>query len=169
MSRDRHQGNGLTVCVIGRNEGANLQALAQSLAPLRALAAEKRLRIETIYVDSASTDSSAAIARSSFDVVYELEESKNLCASAGRYVGTEKASGDWILYLDGDMTLRREFVSLIEEVLRADRRKEGWEGKVRHLYDNGTEDINSHGYAVGGMVIPQKVFYPIVWKTWLMI
>src|SRR5882762_5790807 len=104
----------LSICVIGRNEEENLPRLIQSLLPLR-----ERLNfpVETIFVDSDSTDRTVPIAKSFFDVVLILERSENLCASAGRNVGTAQATGEWILYLDGDMTLCGEFIPVMEQCL----------------------------------------------------
>lgn len=146
----------VSVVAIGRNEGRNLARLVQSLRPLAALG-----RLETIYVDSASTDDSLQIARQLFDCVVELAASPHLNASAGRHVGTQKAHGDWIVYLDGDMTLREEFIPVLRALLTAGDRTHGVVGRCLHVYpDGGTREMTIHGnrdgrrcVAFGGAVV----------------
>jgi glycosyltransferase involved in cell wall biosynthesis len=122
----------LSVVVIGKNEAATLPALMSSLKDIKPLCS-----CEFIYVDSASSDNSVNIAQSFFDV-YILSEHKNLCASAGRFVGTEKAKGEWILYLDGDMTLESEFIEPMVKHIRENNTKVGLEGIVDNIFDDGT-------------------------------
>jgi glycosyltransferase involved in cell wall biosynthesis len=146
----------VSVVAIGRNEARNLPRLVQSLRPLSALGA-----IETIYVDSASTDDSPQIARQLFDCVVELAASAYLNASVGRHVGTQTARGDWIVYLDGDMTLREEFIPVLRALIERGDRTHGVVGKCLHVYpDGGTREMTIHGnrdgmrcVAFGGAVV----------------
>lgn len=131
----------VSIVAIGRNEGRNLPRLAQSLRPVSGLGA-----LETIYVDSASTDDSPQIARQLFDCVVELAVSPHLNASAGRHVGTQTARGDWIVYLDGDMTLREEFVPVLRSLIENGDRTRGVVGRCRHVYpDGGIREMTIHG------------------------
>ena len=123
----------LTICVIGRNEAKNLPRLISSLKPLEDLP----FPVETIFVDSDSSDSTAEIARTYFDKTYCLRESRNLCASAGRYFGTTKALGNWVLYLDGDMELCKEFVSIIADTVLKGPEKQGVIGTYEYVYECG--------------------------------
>lgn len=103
----------LSVCVIGRNEAANLPALFASLAPLR-----RRLPgLELVFVDSASTDDSVAIARSFCDVIVRMPDAADACAALNRYWGTLACSGEYVLYLDGDMQLEAHFVTEVERLI----------------------------------------------------
>lgn len=123
----------LTVCVIGRNEAKNIAALVKSLEPLIAAVPD----METLYVDSASDDASPEIAKNLFDAVFVLKSSPYLSASVGRHVGTLKAKGRWILYLDGDMELASEFVPVISRALELDDQNAGYTGNALYHYDNG--------------------------------
>lgn len=123
----------LTVCVIGRNEAANIARCRDSLKSL-----ESELpRFECIFVDSASTDQSATIASRHFDRVLVLNYSPHLNASAGRYVGTTHADGDWILYLDADMTFQAEFVSAVARAIQGQVAEAGLMGDCSHVYEGG--------------------------------
>lgn len=115
----------LSVVVIGRNEGRNLGKVIQSVDPLRDTLHD---RLQTIFVDSASCDDSSTKAALHFDEVYVLGESPGLCASAGRAVGTYFAKGTWILYLDGDMELTREFADLICPLIELNEDVSGYIG-----------------------------------------
>jgi glycosyltransferase involved in cell wall biosynthesis len=123
----------ISICVIGRNEGLRLRDCGQSLRVFATLDHP----FETIYVDSCSGDDSVAIARTHFDRVIELRSDPHLNASAGRYVATCAARGDWIVYLDGDMTLRPEFVPVIGALLESREPLAGVVGNCRHVYPDG--------------------------------
>lgn len=127
----------LSIVVIGKNEEKNLQQLFLSLQSIS-------FRHEIIYVDSASSDHSASIALKYAHVVCKLEQSSQLCASAGRYIGTLKANGEWILYLDGDMTLSPEFADWINVNFKNmyESSFAGYIGKYTYLYEDGKESKN---------------------------
>jgi glycosyltransferase involved in cell wall biosynthesis len=138
----------LSVVVIGRNEADNLHRLAASLDALRAAV---HYPVETIFVDSASTDKSVAYANQLFDRVLELAESDQLCASAGRYVGTIEARYPWILYLDGDMELCREFFAVCQQLDDSNQQCIGYIGTYIHRFDNGM--VALQGFATGNRAI----------------
>lgn len=94
----------ISVIVIGKNEGARLDACLTSAK--RAL---RMLSYELIYVDSHSTDDSVAIARAHGARCF-VPEAPNTTAGLGRYVGTQAAHGEYLLFLDGDMLLQPGFV-----------------------------------------------------------
>ena len=72
------------------------------------------IRDRWIYVDSLSTDGSIGIALKHGAKVYSLEADPSLCPASGRCAGTLEAAGRWILYLDGDMVLRKEFIAFLD-------------------------------------------------------
>lgn len=155
----------VSVVVIGRNEAEHLAALFASLAPLAAQCA-----IETLYIDSASSDNSVAVARTCFDVVAELSEDTHLNASAGRWIGTQLARGRWLLFLDGDMTLCDRFVPIIAEHLRRHPGL-GLVGAYQYVYPDGGEkrldfrrDKNGIVRAFGGCVmLPRESLQDCGW------
>ena len=115
----------LSVVVIGRNEGRNIGKVIRSVSPLRDTLHD---RLQTIFVDSASCDDSVTKAALHFDEVYVLGEAPGLCASAGRAVGTYFAKGTWILYLDGDMELTKEFADIILPLIERNENVSGYIG-----------------------------------------
>jgi glycosyltransferase involved in cell wall biosynthesis len=130
----------LSVVVIGRNESLNIPRLAESI---RALASTCDFPVESIYVDSASTDNSAALARDGFDKVLVLEESKHLCASAGRFTGTLEAKYPWIFYLDADMEICTEFFPIVSQLQDLEPYFVGIIGLYIHKLDNGASTVQS--------------------------
>lgn len=127
----------LSICVIGRNEGRHLAACAQSLEQLAALGID----YETVFVDSASTDDSVAIAQAHFGKVICLTASKFLNAGAARHVGTNHCSGTWILYMDGDMELCAESLPVIEELIRSGREHAGLCAYTENVFPDGTRNL----------------------------
>ncbi|NLA27671.1 MAG: glycosyltransferase, partial [Firmicutes bacterium] len=129
----------LSIVVIGRNEGKTLPALFQSLPGGR--------DVERIFVDSLSTDGSVEIALEHGIKVYSLEEDPLLCPASGRYAGTLEAKGKWVLYLDGDMVLQREFYSFLERLREEEgelpAQAAGFVGKTRSYFMDEQGDIVS--------------------------
>src|SRR5437868_7030095 len=97
----------LAAVVIGRNEG---DLLKLSLASVRTAG------LPPVYVDSGSSDGSAAIARDLGVATVELEPSRPFSAARGRNEGLEEALRRWpaldyVLFLDGDCELNADFPS----------------------------------------------------------
>ncbi len=130
----------LSIVAIGRNEQEYIERLGLSIQSLKDFC---DFPIETIYVDSASSDNSVNIAKQHFDAVHELVEAKELCASAGRYVGTLEAQYPWVFYLDGDMEICPEYFSLIAGLPDVPDDWAGIVGDYVHRFDNGTTAYQS--------------------------
>jgi hypothetical protein len=95
----------VSVVVIGRNEGARLE---RCLLSVRA-AHWGAIRHELIYVDSNSVDGSAKRAARLGARVLSIGGAKP-SAAAGRNIGWRAASGQLVLFLDGDTLLAPHFV-----------------------------------------------------------
>ena len=124
----------LSVVVIGKNEADFLPGLFKSLP--------RGEKVEWIYVDSQSTDESIKIALDRGAKVYRVAEQSVCGPGTGRYIGTREASGEWILYLDGDMVLHQEFKAFLDR-LKEIRGEEkallppetvGFTGRTRNFY-----------------------------------
>ena len=92
----------LSVVIITHNEEANLPRTLESVKPLVADG-----KSEIIVVDSGSTDRTVEIARSYGAKVF-IEDWKGYAAQKNSAI--EKASGTWILSLDGDESLDTDLV-----------------------------------------------------------
>ncbi len=68
------------------------------------------LETEIILVDSASTDRTVEIAARYHVTIVCIDPAAALSPSAGRYLGTQYATGNYILFLDGDMILIQDWV-----------------------------------------------------------
>ncbi len=148
----------LSIVIIGKNEARNLKKLFDSIEKIV-------IKKEIIYVDSSSDDNSVEIANLFCTQVIEIESSPNLCASAGRYVGTKYANYSWVLYLDGDMQLEVDFIKFINEeiFLTYPDRIVGFIGYYTYYYDDNTVSKNRLMQApneivnhFGGAVMLQK-------------
>ncbi len=120
----------LSVVVIGRNEEKILLELFRSLPEVP--------KVEWLYVDSQSDDLSVQVALEQGAKVLRLERESVYAPGTGRHVGTLEAKGRWILYLDGDMVLRKEFSKFLESL--PEREKEippqvsAFTGRTRNIY-----------------------------------
>jgi cellulose synthase/poly-beta-1,6-N-acetylglucosamine synthase-like glycosyltransferase len=100
--------NGLlrvSVVVIGRNEGERLRRCLQSVFAME----QSGFEIEVIYVDSGSTDGSTELAQSMGAQAISLKPERP-SAALGRNAGWRAATGDIVLFLDGDTILHPRFV-----------------------------------------------------------
>lgn len=96
----------LSIVIIGRNEQ---QGLAECISAAQA-AMDQIASAEILYVDSASTDASVLIAESKGVRVVSMRPDPRLCPSVGRYVGSRHARGEYILFLDADTHVYRDFI-----------------------------------------------------------
>jgi hypothetical protein len=95
----------VSVVVIGRNEGARLLRCLESVHQ----AGSAEIKLEIIYVDSASSDDSVAAAGEVGAQVIRLDAVRPSAALA-RNVGWQAAIGEFILFLDGDTILHPDFI-----------------------------------------------------------
>lgn len=95
---------GLSVVVIGRNEGARLVRCLESIRS----ADWPAERLEIIYVDSASTDDSVARAEALGARVVKIRPERP-SAAAGRNAGLAVATYDFVQFMDGDTVLHRDW------------------------------------------------------------
>jgi len=97
----------LSVVVIGYNEGANLKACLESVREADSIPGYE---IELIYVDGGSSDNSLEISRSSTaDQI--LGGDKRRRAAENRNLGLKASSGSLIQFLDGDMLLKKNWLT----------------------------------------------------------
>lgn len=91
----------LSIVAIGRNEGARLE---------RCLRAALSAAASVVYVDSGSSDGSAALARAAGCVVVELDPAQPFTAARARNEGFDRATAgaphiEFVQFVDGDCEL----------------------------------------------------------------
>ena len=94
----------ISVIVIGKNEAERIGSCMQSIKDAMGF-----MLHEILYVDSRSQDSSAEIARRWGARCFVLDTA-DTTAGLGRLVGTKEAQGEYLLFLDADMQLRKGFL-----------------------------------------------------------
>ncbi len=119
----------LSIVVIGRNEGQRLARCLESVAALRGVSGQKQI----IYVDSASTDESPAIA-GAFDAEVIVLSAENCTAARGRNAGWSSARAPLVLFLDGDTVLHEDFPQLALDALAHDSTVAAVWGHRRELH-----------------------------------
>lgn len=94
----------IAVVVIGRNEGERLRACLRSVLAMK----YPRHLLDIVYVDSASTDGSIAVAEELGVRTVELDGPTT--AARARNAGWTRTSAPFVLFLDGDTLLEPEFL-----------------------------------------------------------
>jgi len=108
QSVDNHLSR-ISLIVPAKNEEAFLKACLDSI--------EKQTvpPVEVIVVDNASTDKTKDVVLSYSGVTYVYESRPGL--PQARQAGLEKASGDWLLYVDADSQLPIDYVAQIQRAI----------------------------------------------------
>jgi glycosyltransferase involved in cell wall biosynthesis len=101
----------LSIVVIGRNEGQRLALCLESIKRIQGVFVH-----EVIYVDSSSTDGSPQLA-SQFGATVVTVHPERPTAAIGRNAGWRRATGDLILFLDGDTVLHPDFARAASQAL----------------------------------------------------
>ena len=100
----------LTACIIVKNEE---QFLEESLNSI------KKLVDEIIVVDTGSTDKTREIARKFTDKIFHFDWINDF--SAARNFSLTKATGDWILIIDGDEIIAKKDHDIIKKIIRDEK------------------------------------------------
>ena len=103
----------VSVVVIGRNEGERLVRCLESIAAMET----EGFAVETLYVDSASTDGSPQRAAALRARVIEVRPQRP-SAALGRNAGWRATSADFVFFLDGDTQLHPLFVCRALDAMR---------------------------------------------------
>lgn len=136
------------VVVIGLNEEENLLKCIDSLK-----LSENHIN-RKIFIDSNSTDNSLNVACHYFDSIYRIYNTNNISASLARAIGAEKSQGsDWIIFLDADMTLNKEFLENIIENQYYKNKYSGFVGINKMYFNNKFSHEIKREKSFGGAVI----------------
>ena len=103
----------VSIVIITKNQEWNTTRLIESVLERTAHLAVK----EVVLVDSASTDQTIDIAQTFPIRILRLHANQRLTAAAGRYVGFCQTTGDYVLFLDGDMELCNGWVDQALDIL----------------------------------------------------
>jgi glycosyltransferase involved in cell wall biosynthesis len=100
----------LSIIIIGRNEGWKLTKCLESV--YETINKNLLSNFEIIYIDSDSTDDSIQRALS-FKTIKVIQLTGDYNASIARNKGVQECSGDALFFIDGDMEIMPDFLSLV--------------------------------------------------------
>ncbi|MDG5761546.1 glycosyltransferase family 2 protein [Natronococcus sp. A-GB1] len=134
---DIHDDIGLSVVVVTYNEEEHIADCLDSIFRY----CEPYLS-EVIVVDSNSTDSTTNIASNYPITLLQITEEQYASPSAGRYVGTQYAQEDYILFVDGDLTLSSEWLPLAFQQFNENSELGGISGHLNSISgDNSDSEV----------------------------
>lgn len=153
--------NAIAVVIIGRNEGARL---------LRCLSSVKGAE-RVVYVDSGSTDGSAAAARTAGTEVLDLDLSRPFTAARARNAGIEALQAgphfDFVQFVDADCELRPGWLAAGASFLEANPEVAVVSGRLRErfpeasvynrLCDREWDTPIGHTESCGGIAMMRRV------------
>jgi cellulose synthase/poly-beta-1,6-N-acetylglucosamine synthase-like glycosyltransferase len=117
----------VSVVVIGRNEGPRLERCLASVQAIQGIVPH-----DVIYIDSGSTDGSPELADRMGAAVLPLGSGR-MTAARARNLGWRTASGDAILFLDGDTILDPHFPQRAIQALYAEPNRAAVTGHLREI------------------------------------
>ncbi|WP_096388812.1 glycosyltransferase [Halopenitus persicus] len=103
----------LSVVIVTYNEEERVRACIESVLD----ACDSLSEFEVILVDSNSTDRTVEYAVEYPITVLRIPSDDLTTPGAGRYVGTQAARGESILFVDGDMTVEKNWLSHAREYI----------------------------------------------------
>lgn len=127
----------LSIVLITRNEERNVEKSVESALRAAALVPGT----ETVLVDSASVDATCSVAARYPITVVQLRPKWRLTPAAGRYIGTLQTSGEYILFLDGDMVLCADWLDVGIPFLQANPRAAAVSGELDEVYVGDRHEI----------------------------
>lgn len=123
----------VSIVIIGRNEEKTVgKCLTAAIG-----AAEQIGGAEIIFVDSASTDNTVAVVQSYGIRVLSLKPDWVLTPSAGRFIGSHYSTGDFILFVDADTLVYRDFLPKAIEHFRRNPTIGGINGRLDDTDEQG--------------------------------
>ncbi|UIO42436.1 glycosyltransferase [Brevibacillus brevis] len=123
----------ISLCMIVKNEEECLHKCMESV---------KDLVDEMIIVDTGSTDNTVEICKSFGAVVHSYEWQDNFAEA--RNFGLEKATGDWILWMDADEEMNKEDSKNLKELLRGQEDSLFYIHLINYIGDEINEDDAFH-------------------------
>ncbi len=152
--------------VIGRNEGWKLVLCFNSVL---ASAEKSCIRdFEILYIDSQSTDDSINVAKT-FDRIRIFSIEGKCNAAIARNVGGKEARGDVLVFLDGDMELNADFLSIAVKGVD-DLIYPFLTGIYRHYYyDKNNRVVQEKSFQIAADSLFEKVtggFFIITKELW---
>ena len=123
----------LSIVIIGRNEQSGIAKCVEA-----AQAAAREIGgAEMIFVDSHSTDRTAEIVSGYGIKVLTLSPGLRLSPSAGRFMGSQAATGDYILFLDADTLIYQDFLQRAISFIESDPQLASVNGRIDDLNEAG--------------------------------
>ncbi len=130
--------NKISIVIIGRNEERGIGKCLDSVLA----AADQIGGAEIIFVDSASTDNTVSIAKSYAIRVLVMKPDWKLSPSAGRFVGSHYACGEFILFVDADTIVYKDFLPAAIKHFENNPEIGGINGFIDDLDENGELVVN---------------------------
>ncbi|AWB28310.1 glycosyltransferase [Halococcoides cellulosivorans] len=110
--RDDSRSPDLSVVIVTYDEGERIATCLDAV-----LAATRDRDAEIVLVDSNSTDDTVERAAAFPIAIYRITDDRVTTPGAGRFVGTQVTRGDRVLFVDGDMAIRSDWLDRALAVL----------------------------------------------------
>ncbi len=107
----------MSIAIVNWN---TLELLRDCLASIRIAAEQLAGRVETVVVDNASSDGSAAMVAKEFPEVVLIESAENRGFAGGTNLAIERGSGRYVLLLNPDTVVSESSLRILVETLEAD-------------------------------------------------
>jgi glycosyltransferase involved in cell wall biosynthesis len=127
----------LSVVIVARNEEDQIRDCIESVLTL----CDPVEVSEMIVVDSNSSDRTVDVAREFPVTVLRIPDDDLCTPSAGRYVGSQFANGEFVLFVDGDLHVTDGWLARAIRTLRKNENVAGVDGQLNDLPDSEAQSI----------------------------
>lgn len=159
----------LGIVIITHNEECFIEKCIDSI--WEATNSIEYLKTDIVVIDSLSKDDTCAIVAKKGIQIKKIPQNMPRCAGLSRWVGGhEQKDSDYILFIDGDMTLHKGFIEVAIKELKGDSQAAGLIGILDTYYYEGNSirfqrkniyDINSKRRALhfgGALIVKTKIY-----------
>src|SRR5256885_16311558 len=105
----------VSIIILNYNGRKHLEACLSSLQDLEF----PKQQLEIIVVDNGSTDGSLGLVKARFPGVVLVQNETNLGFSKAANMGAERARGEYVAFLNNDMRVGKNWLSVLLETARA--------------------------------------------------
>lgn len=129
----------LSVVIVTYNEENRIRNCIESVVA----ASRGLVEFELILVDSNSTDRTVEIAAEYPITIFQIPDDELTTPGAGRYVGTQVANGEMILFVDGDMIVKRNWLERAITVLKTEEGTAAVDGQLNAPAETNIESVDA--------------------------
>ncbi len=141
----------VSIIIVSWNARENLEECLSSLLKI------SYKNYEVILVDNGSKDNSVKFIKRNFPIVKIIESGKNLGFAGGNNLGLEKAQGEYVLFLNNDTIVTKDFLYKLVEFM--EKREDVGIIQPKILFHRPGTDLHHKINSIGSFLLSSGFLY----------